>query len=359
MDHTRVLKRAWEILKQYRVLWAFGLILALTTVSASSGGAQTGYQFSGSDFPPESQYEIPEGSTPQEVIEGIVRELSGGAWQPRAGTVIVIIVLLVLVILVLGVIAAVARYVSEAAMIRMVDTYETTGEKLRFREGWRLGWSREAWRLFLIDLAIFIPVFVGAVLLLGLAVSPLLLLAGGDGLGGVVGVVIFIGLFFFVIFALIIVTTFLSLFKRFFSRVCVLEKVGVGEALRHGFAMVKRNWKDVGIMWLIIVGLSIGFSIVMTPIMFLLIAGGALVGGGVGLLLHGLARLMIGDAGAWVVAGLIGIPIFLLVIAVPTFLLNGIYEVYVSSTWTLTYRELQALGQLEPLAVLETPYEEA
>ncbi|MBN1921343.1 MAG: hypothetical protein JW892_08875 [Anaerolineae bacterium] len=348
MDHTRVLKRAWEILKQYRVLWVFGLILALTTASASSGGAQSGYQFSGDDFPPESQYEIPEGSTPQEVIEGIVRELSGGVWQPRAGTVITIIVLLVLVILVLGVIAVVARYVSEAAMIRMVDIYETNGEKLRFREGWRLGWSREAWRLFLIDLAIFIPVFVGAALLLGLAALPLLLLASGDGVGAVIGVVTFIGLLFLVIFVLIIVTTLLSLLVRFFRRVCVLEKVGVGEALRRGFAMVKQNWKDVGIMWLIMIGISIGFSIVMAPIMFLFVAGGALIGGGVGLLLHGLAGLLIGDAGAWIIAGLIGIPIFILVIIVPASLLSGMKEVYVSSAWTLTYRELQVLGRLEP-----------
>lgn len=244
-------------------------------------------------------------------------------------------------------------------MIRMVDTYETTGEKLRFREGWRLGWSREAWRLFLIDLVIFIPGFVGVILLIGLVALPLLLLVSGDGVSSVVGVVIFIGLLFLVIFVLIIVAALLSLLERFFRRVCVLEKVGVWEALRRGFAMVKQNWKDVGIMWLIMVGISIGFSIVMAPIVFLLIAGGALAGGGVGLLVHGLAGLMMGNVGAWIVAGLIGISIFILVIAIPASLLNGMKEVYVSSAWTLTYRELQAIGQLEPLAALETPYVEA
>lgn len=356
MDHTRVLKRAWEILKQYRVLWVFGLILALTTASS---GPQASYQLSERDIPSEYQYQIPEGSTPQEAIEAFVRELSGGAWQPRAGTVIGVIVLLILVILALSVIATVARYVSEASMIRMVDTYETTGEKLRFREGWRLGWSREAWRLFLIDLVIFIPGFVGVILLIGLVALPLLLLVSGDGVSSVVGVVIFIGLLFLVIFVLIIVAALLSLLERFFRRVCVLEKVGVWEALRRGFAMVKQNWKDVGIMWLIMVGISIGFSIVMAPIVFLLIAGGALAGGGVGLLVHGLAGLMMGNVGAWIVAGLIGISIFILVIAIPASLLNGMKEVYVSSAWTLTYRELQAIGQLEPLAALETPYVEA
>jgi len=35
--------------------------------------------------------------------------------------------------------------------------------------------------------------------------------------------------------------------------------------------------------------------------------------------------------------------------------LNGLKEAYLSSAWTLTYRELRALGKLEPLAELATP----
>ena len=35
MDHTKILKRAWAILWQYRVLWIFGIILAITASSSS------------------------------------------------------------------------------------------------------------------------------------------------------------------------------------------------------------------------------------------------------------------------------------------------------------------------------------
>ncbi len=346
MDHTRVLKRAWEILKQYRVLWIFGLILALTT---ASGGPQASYQFNRNDIP--SEYQLPENSDVRELRELfqlLERWVSGGPWQPRLWPVVTFFIVFVFVILALSVIGTIARYVSETSLIRMVDNYEDTGEKLRFRPGWRLGWSREAWKLFLIDLVIFVPVFVGVIVLLGLAALPLLLWTSGSNAMGAIGTVAAIGLFFIVIFVIIIVTTLLGLLVNFFHRACVLEKVGVREALRQGWALVKQNWKDVGLMWLITVGISIAWGIVMIPVVLLLIAVGALFGGGVGLLARGLAGLAMGNIGAWIVAALVGLPVFILVIAIPGAFLGGLKEVYMSSAWTLTYRELCALEPLKP-----------
>ena len=43
-----------------------------------------------------------------------------------------------------------------------------------------------------------------------------------------------------------------------------------------------------------------------------------------------------------------GLPIFILVVAVPGLFLGGLVEVFKSSVWTLTYRELRALGSLQP-----------
>ena len=43
MDHAKVLKRAWEILWRYRVLWIFGVIVALT----AAGASPTFYTFGG------------------------------------------------------------------------------------------------------------------------------------------------------------------------------------------------------------------------------------------------------------------------------------------------------------------------
>ncbi len=350
MDHIKVLKRAWEILKQYRVLWIFGLILALTTASS---GPQASYQFNRNDIPSDYQYQLPESGDVRELRELfalLVRWLSGGSWQPRLWPVVTFIVVSILVIFALIIVSIIARYVVETSMIRMVDSYEETGKKLSFRQGWKLGWSREAWRLFLINLVIFIPVFFGVIILLSLAALPLLMWTSGSDVMGAIGTVASVGLFFLFIFVIIIVIALLALLVRFFRRVCVLEKVGVGDALRRGFALVKQNWKDVGLMWLITIGISIGWGLLMIPVVFLLLAAGALLGGAVALLVHGLAGLVMGNLVAWIVAALVGVPAFILVIAIPASFLSGLKEVYMSSTWTLTYRELHTLGRLELLA---------
>jgi hypothetical protein len=61
----------------------------------------------------------------------------------------------------------------------------------------------------------------------------------------------------------------------------------------------------------------------------------------------------------WVLAGAVGVPIFFLVVAAPWLFLGGLREVFLSSTWTTTYRDLRALESLqaEPgqLPKLETP----
>ena len=44
----------------------------------------------------------------------------------------------------------------------------------------------------------------------------------------------------------------------------------------------------------------------------------------------------------------LGLPIFILVVAVPWLFLGGLMEVFKSSVWTLTYRELRALESVEP-----------
>ena len=126
MDHIKVLKRAWEILKHYRVLWIFGILLALTT--ASAGGGQSNYRTSSDESPPEWNYQIPEGSEIQGEIEAFVRSLVEGL-QPRVGLFIFIGIAILLIGLTLFIISRIVRYVSETSLIRMVDDYEETGER--------------------------------------------------------------------------------------------------------------------------------------------------------------------------------------------------------------------------------------
>jgi hypothetical protein len=95
------------------------------------------------------------------------------------------------------------------------------------------------------------------------------------------------------------------------------------------------------------IGLGIAWMIVMIPVFIALVLVGAMTGGVPALLLGGLTSLVAKGAAPWIMAAVVGIPIFILVVAAPALFLSGLKEVFVSSTWTLTYRELHALQGLE------------
>jgi hypothetical protein len=248
----------------------------------------------------------------------------------------------------------VARYVAETALIRMVDNYEETAEKRSVREGFRMGWSRTTWRLFLIKLLIGLPTALAFILLFVLAFAPLLLWATESTAAGVIGTVATISLFFPILFLAIVVGVVLSLLRKFFWRACALEELGVVESIRQGFGVFRRHLRDVAVMWLIMVAVQIGWvialiaaAIVLFPAIILLIVVGGVLGGLPALLIGGLASLFLEGAVPWILAGVIGLPIFILVVAAPWIFLSGLMEVFKSSVWTLSYRELRALESLE------------
>jgi hypothetical protein len=257
--------------------------------------------------------------------------------------------------------ATAARYVGETALIRMVDDYEETGEKQGLRQGLRMGWSRTAWRLFLIDLLIAVPAALAIILLFLVALAPLLLWTSVSEAAGLVGSVFSVGFILLAVCIVIALGATLSLLKRFFQRACALEDLGVIEAVRRGFAMVRQNLKVVGLMWLIVLGISLAWPIAMIPAVILTLGVAVVLGGMSALLVGGLAGLAVDGAVPWILAGAVGVPTFVLVLVVPLVLLGGLREVFLSSTWTLTYRELRPLTKMErkPLPELGAPGLEA
>lgn len=330
MDYVKVLKRAWEITWHYRALWIFGIILALTTGRNVGGG--------GGDGGRGIQYNLDQGDLPRnlpEIIPQVVPILIGIG----AGLACVILILIVA--------SAVARYVAETALIRMVDDHEETGQKRTVRQGFRMGWSRTALRLFLLDLLIVLPTVLAVILVFLIALSPLLLWTTDNTVAGVIGTVAGIGLLFLAILLTIVVVVVLSLLMHFFRRTCALEELGVIEAIRQGYTLVRQHPKDVGIMWLIMAGLSLGWIIVMIPVVIMLMLAAGMLGGLPALLIGGLASLVSEGAMPWILGAAVGAPIFILVMAAPLLFLGGLVETFKSSVWTLTYRELRALESLE------------
>jgi len=329
MDHFRVLKRAFEITWRYRALWVFGILVALTASRGGGNGGQPLFRGNG-DFPSLSgELAIPE--IPPQVV---------GMWVALG-------LGLVCMAIFMSILGVVVRYVATTALIRMVDDHEGTGEKRGVRWGIRQGWSRAAWRLFLIDLLIGLPVAVAFILLFLLALAPLLLWATGAEVAGIIGTLVTVVMVLFLILLLIVVGTILSLLTHFFRRACALEGMGVLEAIRGGYGVVRRHLKDVGVMWLIMFGLGIAWLFVVIPIMIALVFLGLAVGGLPALLVGGIASLAFGGAVPWILATLVGLPIFIMAIAIPGLFLGGLVEVFRSSVWTLTYRDLRGLEQPE------------
>ncbi|MBN1246091.1 MAG: hypothetical protein JXC32_00445 [Anaerolineae bacterium] len=348
LNHMDVLKRAWRILWSYKALWVFGIILALTTSrggGGNNGGQATfsGGQGSGFDItpPPEIQRELGEVG---EVLDRFFEQIFNGGAIP--GRLIALGVGLACLVGLLIVVATIARYVAETALIKMVDDHETTGERRRVKEGFKFGWSRSAFRQWLIGLVIGVPLVVGFILALALAALPLLGWLTENVTLGIFGTIGSIGLFFLLIFVAIVIGTLAMVLVKLAWRAAALEDLGVLPSIGRGWALIRTNAKDIALMWLIMFGIGLGFAILLIPVVLLLLMISGVSGGLVFLVARGLAELLVSGIARWIVAGILGGTVFLALMAIPLAFIGGLYEVYRSTVWTLTYRELALTAPL-------------
>ncbi len=369
LDITKILKRSWHILWNYRTLWIFGFILALTmggnnfgnnNGSSSNSDQQTDLQAPG-------EWEGLKGDTPSEQANDALRQANEAIQKLRTEYPvefrmgIAAAITLFIVVLILSVLAAILRYVAETATIRMVNEYEQTEVKVGFRQGWKYGWSGTSWRLFLINFITHIPALVLFVFL-GLVGWWIISTAlNGTQSALITSLVAGIGLSFLFIFITAILMVLLILLRDFAWRITVLEETGVMESLQLAIALLKRNWKNVGLMWLVMIGIrivwSVAFFILVFPLLIVSIltaVGGVLVAIVPTLLTAGFTSLLSApDYWPWIFAAIIGLPFFFVVTFSPIILVNGWGQIYQSNVWTLTYRELKALDAIAP-AVIET-----
>jgi|RhiMetdeSRZDD1v2_1073273.scaffolds.fasta_scaffold104940_4 hypothetical protein len=360
MDPVKILKRAWYILWSYRALWVFGLILAIAAGSSTSQGSNNG-----------TRYEQSHGENPQvtpqsiqEAFRNFQREVNKLFEQgipdmkvsgQELTTFLWVIGGFVLVMLIIGVVVAIARYVSETAVIRMVDEYEGSGNKMTVRQGFRIGWSNTSWRLFLINLIVNLPVIALVLVLLIAGTGIYFSVVNGSANFAAFSVVSAIVLAFITIFVVVILTILLHLLRNFFWRISVLENLGVRESLQRGFAMVLENWKNVGLMWLVMIGLGIVWAIasiiliiVTIPVVLVTAVIAVLVIALPLLLLVGIFSTFLGGYLPWIAGGLFVAPLFFTLAFSPWLLLGSWQSVYTSTVWTLTYREIKALPAITP-----------
>lgn len=387
---------------RYRVLWVFGIVLVLTTTSGSAaawigrdedgdrgglvyvlpsgavadiGGYDGDRKGEGGDlilnykgqadgWPYHKGDVIVNYDPPNELSVEVVAMDRGRLVHVRAldlrpapvRTLYALGIGLACAAVVLLVAGRVAHYVAEAALIKMASDYSETGRRHTLWQGFRIGWSRAAWRLFLVDLAIHVPLALVLTLSFLAALAPLLLWIGGNAVAGTIGTLFTLALVSLVVLTSVVASAIISLPKRFFRRACVLERLSAGKAIRQGFSVIKENLLDIGLTWLMVAGVRIGLAVVMVPVVLILVTVSATLSGTLALVVGGLTGLAFEGATPWVLGAVVGIPAFLLVLAAPLAFVGGLREVFLSSTWTLTYRQLRGMEGLaeEPQPELDT-----
>ena len=376
MDYGKVLKRSWHMVTHYRALWIFGIVLGLVTFSWEM--VVLGNLNDEDQSPQGLVITTLDGETFYDALERTLKEELDGAGEEISTALrdldrlfateldrrfivdaVTILAVVAAAFVVTLLVAKIARYVSETALIRMVGDYEDTGERHGVWQGLRLGLSRTAWRLFLIDLLVDIPVLLAFLLLFALAFVPLVFgIRGSTPTTVIAGSLLTGGLFAAGFVLTIVAGTLLTVLKRFFRQACALENLGVLASIRRGWAVVRGKPADVLVMWLIMLGIGLGWAIlimlsflVLFPLLLLFIVLGGVAGALPAYLVFLLSSLVFEGALPVLLAVIVGLPIFILVMLAPWWCLGGLMEVFKSSAWTLTYRELRVLGEAQPAPV--------
>lgn len=333
MRHLELLKQSFRITWRYRALWIFGFLLALCSGGGGSGGGGN-FNFRGGMNERDFKNFGPLPDLPKIDPSLII------------GVVIAFICLILLLVL-LGI---VVRAVTRTALISMVYQVQET-RAITVRDGWRFGWSGRAWRVFLVGLLIGIPLSILSLGLILLALSPLLLILVNpqDTALIVITIILTILALLFVILILIAVSAVIMPLQELAWRQTTLAQHGVIDSVAQTFGLIKRRFKDVAILWLLMLGVGLGWGILsLLVVLPTSLIAAALLGGIPGVLTYLLS-------GSWIAALIIGGPLGLLALILVASLAQGLYLTYQSTVWTLTYLELQKPGSIPDQPLVSPP----
>ena len=314
MDHVGILKNAFHTTIRYRALWVLGLLWAL------AGGGGASFRFPGSG----SSYRFNEGSMPGQPF---------GAPHLNIGLILSLVALACGLFLILIVVATVLRYTLQAGVYRSLHALASAGATPTVRKGFREGWNRRTWRLFLQDLLVGIPLALAGFLALALALSPLLLLLADNGAAKAIGIATSVGLVLFWVLLLIVTAAVVGVLSQLWWRAAAVGDENTVGAIRTGWRLARHNLGDVAVMWLLMLGVGLLWGLLMIPVVLVLVVVTGLVAGGPGVLLYQATNSLI-PALLW------GVPVGLVLFVLPLVFLSGLYLVFQASVWNQVYEQL-------------------
>lgn len=316
MDYMDILKRAFNTIWRYKILWLFGLF------AGSSGGS---FNYGGS-------FNFNLGS-------GEVRAPSSEQIQSLIPLFIAIGVLAVLI----GIVFFVLSFAAQGGLIHLVNEAEEE-RPVRGGEGWRVGFHRW-WRIWWIELIVALPIIAALALFLVIFGASLAGVIGGavglnkSGTGGAVAA-LGAGIAGLCFGALILIVFSIAYSIIFGTAAQLALRYGVLED-RKGWAAVKQAWSDVWAKR----GAVVMFFVVFLAQMVFSIALGIVLA--VIVLPAGLIAL----SGAWPAAVLLGL-VAVVVAAIP----GAAFASFVSASWTIFFRRMTGIARPVPVSAPSPAY---
>lgn len=281
MDYGRLINRSFEIAWKYKWLWIFGMF------------AQGGMYL-------RTDYLIGNGSSPFAMIDP--ESIDPTMLFEKLFTIYIAIIPIFVIIMLLGILA-------QGALIDSVNRIERGGIH-SFSTAFSAGIDNFLKMLALGIIWFFtfgIFIVVGIVLIsIGFVVHTAV---------GVLGILLGIPISFMILFLTINLLVLAS-------RAVVVRRTSIFAGIDEGYTLTKMHFGHCFVMFLIIVGLSLGFGIVNSILFFIINFPVDAI----------MAMLNLQSFAAVLVAFIIGTPVFLII--------GGILGVFFSSLYTLFYFEL-------------------
>jgi hypothetical protein len=306
VDHIGVLRRAWKVTWRYRILWLFGLFAG----GAGGGGGGGG----GGNWitSPDSQWLS-------------AREIEHVGWWLQDNIALVVAVAAFFAVIGLGLL--ILSIAAKGGLVFLVNEAEEE-RPVRGLEGWGAGF-RNWFRVFGIGFVLFVPY---AILLIVVLVASLAPIAGPFISGGQPGAEAFVGMCGGLALGglvLVVAGILIGLLDTLAVRHAVLDRTGVFTSIGAAWTDVRTRFKDVVVMWLLMIAVGLAFGVVIA-------VAAAIFGVGIAAAVY---------AEEFVIAAAVGFALFVFLL-----LPIAIYGAFTSAVWTVFFRRLTGRELVEVAA---------
>jgi hypothetical protein len=288
LDLGGILRRAWTITWNHKILWLFGILAGL-----AGGGGNPG---NNNNFRDTFQYDFSSGELPPAMRDRF------GDVDPNI--VLAILLGLACVALIIALVLFVIGVVARGGLIGGIRLADTQG-RVTFGQAWSIG-VRKFWTVLVIGLIVFVVgILITAISVVSICLTPLACLG-------------------------FLIVAVLGVFTQLAQIAAVVDDLSFGDALSRALQFVSNNLVNVLVLGLILVIIQavVGFVIALPIIAVVFPAAAAIFIGA-------------SNEAQTVATTAMALACLCLVAYVPIIIvLGGILQTWTTSAWTLAYQQL-------------------